>query len=203
MDFSSMFSMWRNVLLQPKEALTSEAAKSDVTLMDGFVPYALAAVVSAVFYFIGSMLGLSYGFSGSGGFMAALLGAIVAFVGLLVLSLVEAGILWIVAMAFGGKASYAKLYYLVSTFGVPISIITSVVSLVPCVGGLISLLLGIYMLVLLVIAMKRLYGFDTTKAAIAVVAFFVVFAIIAIVLAIVIFGVAVLGTIAALASGGV
>jgi len=200
-----MFSVWKNVLLKPKESLTAEAAKADVALMDGLVPYVLAAVVSAIMFFLGQLLGLSFGASAMGAafdVVGALIGAVFVLVAVVVFSLLEAALLWIIAMALGGKASYAKLYYLLSTFCVPISIITAVVGMIPCLGGLISLILGIYTLVLLVIAMKRLYGFDTAKAAITVIVFFVVLLAIILVLAVVIFGVAVLGALGSMAAAG-
>ena len=160
MDFGSMFSTWQNVLLKPKESLTSEAAK-DSTLMDGFMSFLVGAIVVAILVFLGQLV---FGL----GALAGIGAAIIDFIGVLVLSFLGTLVIWILAMILGGKASYTKLYYLSSTFTVPLQMLMVLLSFIPLIGGIISILLWLYSLVLLAMALKRLYGFDNVKAGIVV-----------------------------------
>ena len=75
-----------------------------------------------------------------------------------------------VAKLFGGTGSFDKLAYAFSAITVPYSVIAAVLALIgiiPFVGiltGLISLALGIYVIVLEVLAVKAVNGLDTGKA---------------------------------------
>ncbi len=75
-----------------------------------------------------------------------------------------------VAKLFGGTGTFDKLAYVFSSFAVPYSVVTSVLSLlsiIPFVGiltGLISFVLGIYVIILEVLAVKAVDRLDTGKA---------------------------------------
>ena len=75
-----------------------------------------------------------------------------------------------VAKLFGGTGSFDKLAYAFSAITVPVSVISAVLALIgiiPFIGiltGLISLALGIYVIVLQVLAVKAVNGLDTGKA---------------------------------------
>jgi hypothetical protein len=80
-----------------------------------------------------------------------------------------------VAKLFGGTGSFDKLAYAFSAITVPYSVVAAVLALlgiIPFVGiltGLISFALGIYVLVLEVLAVKAVNGLDTGKAVGAVI----------------------------------
>lgn len=84
----------------------------------------------------------------------------------LIAGLVAVGFIYVVSRALGGSGSYEKLFNTMAAFQVPISVVTAVVSVVPLVGCL-SGFIGIYGLVLVVIANKVVMGYDTGKAVIA------------------------------------
>lgn len=75
-----------------------------------------------------------------------------------------------VAKLFGGTGSFDKLAYAFAAITVPVSVISAVLALVgiiPFIGiltGLISFALGIYVIVLEVLAVKAVNGLDTGKA---------------------------------------
>jgi hypothetical protein len=75
-----------------------------------------------------------------------------------------------VAKLFGGTGSFDKLAYAFSAITVPVSVISAVLALIgiiPFIGiltGLISFALGIYAVVLQVLAVKAVNGLDTAKA---------------------------------------
>lgn len=83
--------------------------------------------------------------------------------------IVTALIQW-VAKLLGGSGSFEKLVYTFSAITVPYSVVTSVLTLVgiiPIIGiltGLIGFGLSIYVIVLEVLAVKAVNGFDTGKA---------------------------------------
>ncbi|MGD0004619.1 MAG: Yip1 family protein [Anaerolineaceae bacterium] len=74
------------------------------------------------------------------------------------------GLMHLGAMIFGGRGSYTTLAYLVSLFYIPLGIISGVLGLIPCIGGLISLAAGIFQIVLSVRAIKVNYQLSTGRA---------------------------------------
>jgi hypothetical protein len=92
-----------------------------------------------------------------------------ALVAVLFFAISTALVQW-VAKLFGGTGSFDKLAYVFSSFTVPYSVVASVMtllSIIPFVGiltGLISFALGIYVIVLDVLAVKAVNRLDTGKA---------------------------------------
>jgi hypothetical protein len=113
--------------------------------------------------------------SGGAGFGVSLIGGLCAspFAGLLSIvffALIVAIIQWI-AKLFGGTGTYEKLLYAFAAITVPVTIVSSLLALlgvIPFVGictGIISLGLGIYVLVLQVMAVKGVNRFGWGQAA--------------------------------------
>ena len=65
---------------------------------------------------------------------------------------------------FGGRGVFEQQAYLISTYWVPLSIITQVLVFVPCIGWLIALLLVIYGLVLTTFAVQSAQGISVGNA---------------------------------------
>ncbi|TES88992.1 MAG: DUF1282 domain-containing protein [Anaerolineales bacterium] len=81
-------------------------------------------------------------------------------------ALVITGFCYIPARALGGTGTYEKLFYTFAAYQVPLGLVTSVLTSIPLIGCL-SLFLGLYGLVLLVIATKAVMEFDWGKAVIS------------------------------------
>jgi hypothetical protein len=114
---------------------------------------------------------LPVGAAPSIGFAGVICGAPVGAVfAVLIFAIFTALIQW-VAKLFGGTGSFEKLAYVFSAITVPYSAVSAVLvilGIIPFVGiltGLISIALGIYVLVLEVLAVKAVNGLDTAKAA--------------------------------------
>jgi len=88
---------------------------------------------------------------------------IVAVLSLLAL-MISAGISQLVAGALGGIGTYSRLVYAIAAYLAPLSIITSVLGLIPFLGVCLIFPLGIYAIVLNVIAIKAVNQFDWGKA---------------------------------------
>ncbi|MFH0927425.1 MAG: Yip1 family protein [Candidatus Micrarchaeota archaeon] len=158
MDFGYMGRTWINAITKPMETLKKEV-KNDKGMADGFVAYLIAAFVVALAWFargIISTLGTDILFP------ALLAGAI--FVLAIVGGFISLGLIHIVAKIFGGKANFGKFYYVTSTFSAPIAILCTLLDLVPCIGWLLALILGVYGICLAVITLEKLYGFGAIKA---------------------------------------
>ena len=118
------------------------------------------------------------------------IGAVLAIIGVAI----GVGIFHIVALLLGGKGSYEDMYYATSTFYAPLTIASSALSLIPILGWLLSIPVGIYQLVLQVIAVKSIHNFSWFKAIVSV---------FGIVIVLIVFFVCCLLTVLAPAVGGV
>jgi hypothetical protein len=68
------------------------------------------------------------------------------------------------AMIFHGAGSYMGMAYLLSLYYVPLGTLAALASLVPCVGSIIALAIGIYQIVLTVRAIKVNYHLTIQRA---------------------------------------
>ena len=75
------------------------------------------------------------------------------------------GILYLIARAFGGQGTFLAQGYTYLLFEVPLGIVTSLLALIPILGGLVAIAVGIYALVLQnfsIMAVHRLSGGKAT-----------------------------------------
>lgn len=178
MDFARMLSTWKDILFHPLSTIEREAARTDVSILDGLVPYLVALVV------VDLLESLTHSANG-----------LVLFPLLLVLgtaaSLALVALVWLVSrFLLGGQVSYARLYYMYSCIIGPFLLISALFmaanyallvaivdfnmlnsSLFISVSLLliaVLIVLCIYFLALYVIAVKKLYGFQTWRALAAV-----------------------------------
>jgi len=95
------------------------------------------------------------------------------------------GITNLIARALGGTGTYSQLAYTVAAYSAPLSIISIVLSAIPVVGCL-NIVLGIYSLVLNVIAVKATHQFGWGQAIISsVVLWVLVFVLVAVIVIVV------------------
>jgi hypothetical protein len=161
---------WRMALTEPGEDTyidlinDPQASPNRAYIWVGLVSTAMFAASIA-----GQSLGLTFNLNRSSSASPGLLVLCLPFVGVLaVLGLIiGVGIQNFVARILGGEGSFDKLVYAYASFYAPLSLISSVLSLVPCVGCF-SGLLGLYGLVLNVIAVKAVHRFDWGRAALTV-----------------------------------
>lgn len=80
---------------------------------------------------------------------------------------ISTGIYFLIARAFGGQGTFLQYAYSYLLFEVPLGIISSLVSLIPILGSLVALAIGIYRIILQVymtMAVHRLSGGRATLA---------------------------------------
>ena len=81
-------------------------------------------------------------------------------------ALIIVGLIFATSKALGGTGSYENLFNTMAAYQVPLGVVTTLVGVIPVVGCL-GFLIGIYGLVLGVIANKVVMQYDWGKAAIA------------------------------------
>jgi hypothetical protein len=74
------------------------------------------------------------------------------------------GYYYVVAVILGGKGSFNAQSYLISLFTVPVGIVSLLVSLIPCVGALVSLALSLYALLLTVRALGATHQYSVGRS---------------------------------------
>ncbi len=155
---------WIGAITRPSVE-TYERIANDPTASSGraFTWVAVAGVIGYIIQ-IGGLLLLGGGMVQMGSvFITLLCGALIAVVGAVIGLIIVAGITQAIAGALGGTGSFEKLAYAIAAYSAPMSIITAVIYLIPCVN-LALLLLAIYGIVLNVIAVKAVNQFGWGEA---------------------------------------
>lgn len=182
MNSSSPIQVWIQALTKPNRT-SYEGIVNDpgASLGKGILWLAIAGFLGG---FISGIFGLifkggmfsqisqtfgDYGYAferTSSGFLSVIGSTFGGMVGGVIGALILTGIVQLVARAMGGTGSFDQLFYGYAAFQAPLGLVTSVLGSIPFIGC-ISPLLGIYGLVLMVIATQAAHQLDTGKAAIA------------------------------------
>jgi hypothetical protein len=177
MDFAGWIDTWRRVITQPGEPVfEQEKVNPNGTLQTALIWIVIAAVVAAIFGAITAALNLS----SVNAMLSQLPPEIAAQMGPL-MSLAAGGGIWaiimvpvffligtfithLIAKMLGGQGEYSRYAYLNASFQAPLTMISSIVAIIPFLGGCVSSLLGIYGLVLNYFAVKVNYSLSSGKA---------------------------------------
>jgi hypothetical protein len=180
MDFAGMIETWRRVLTQPGEPVfEQEKVNPNGTLQTALIWMLIAGVVAAIFGFLASAIGAGstaamisqmglppeveaqmgpmMGLVTGGAGLAAIITVPVAF-------LIGTFITHLIAKVLSGQGDYSKFAYLASTYQAPLTIVSSVLSIIPFLGGCIALLIWIYTYVESYFAVKVNYGLSNGRA---------------------------------------
>ncbi len=220
MDFKGMFQTWIKVLSSPgQEVFVAERESAAAKLSTALVWMILASIVSALLGLVQTQLAVA-GLEGSFDTMLdqfreelppdappELLTAFESFfevmptlIGSASLStiivgplsfLVVVGVFHVIASLLRGQGHYGRFAYLVAAYWAPITIASSLLSIVPIVGGCLGPILIIYAFVLTFFAAKVEYGLSDGRAITVVVAPILLGILLSICFVVVIFGVAV------------
>ncbi len=163
------FNLWRDSLTKPVKTFKKEKHKANLT--EGAKHIAVAGVISG---FIMGLYQLIVGveiaselfpmYSPPTGveafFSSLILTPIVSVIGWLIVS----AILFVLALMFGGKGNYKTQSYLYAIYSAPLSVISTIVSLIPFAGPLLAFIALLYGLYLLTMALKEAHQYSTIKA---------------------------------------
>jgi hypothetical protein len=166
--FGEIFSLWLKVFQMDEPFFAAERPRaSNGNTLLALLIYAVAAVI---FAFIQRQIGFRQLFlqrylgGNSPNLDIPICLPLVALVAVPLGYYIGMGITHLVAKLFGGAGSFSSLAYLVSLFYVPLGIVSSLLSLIPCLGGLLALAAGIFSIVLMVRVIKVNYQLSTGKA---------------------------------------
>ena len=167
--FGEIFGLWLKVFKMDEPFFAAEAPRAS----NGNTLLALLiyAVVAVIFSFLQRAIG------SVPAFMQKYLGnsartdtpICVPFIVLVAVPLgfyIGMGIYHLLAKLFGarGEGSFTTLAYLVSLFYIPLGIVSTALSLIPCLGSLLSLAVSIFIIVLMVRVIKVNYQLSTGRA---------------------------------------
>lgn len=181
--FSSWLSAWMEAATKPNELTYARLASSpNAKMSTAFLWVFIGAlvnffVVSLVQGAIMAQMMQQFDFEGmpvrslGGGFLSALCGAPVGAVVSVIFFAIFTGVVQWVAKMFGGRGTFEQLAYVFAAITVPFTLVSSVLTLfaaIPYVGacfGFLGLALGIYVLVLELMAVKGVNQFGWGEAA--------------------------------------
>jgi hypothetical protein len=134
-----------------------------VGLISGFMSIVAQAIFgTSTLFFFGGNSGDAVGLGGSliCGVILIPIGAVLAIIG----SYIAVGIMHLIARVLGGDGRFEDMYYSYAAYSSPLSILTSLVGVIPILGALISIPIAIYGIVLNVIALKAVYKYGWFQA---------------------------------------
>ena len=140
------------VLTKPSEA-SFQAVKGSVKTSWTVIALLVAGAISGL---LGKLL--------SGDVGAMVTGLIGGAIGGLIGYYIGQVILWIFAKIFGGKGGLGFQANLLALFYAPLTVVNSILALIPVVGLILTLIVGIYELVLLTFGLKVTHEYSTGKA---------------------------------------
>jgi len=163
------FNLWIDSLTKPVATFKKE--RKNANLSQGALHIAVAGIVTGflsglyqMLFFspaVGSIFPMASGFAGVAGFlMTLILTPIFSVIAWLIIS----GILYILALIFGGKGSYTTQSYLYAIYSAPLSIVTTIIALIPFYGMFLSIIPALYGLYLLTMALKEAHKYSTVRA---------------------------------------
>jgi hypothetical protein len=166
--FGEIFGLWLKVFQMNEPFFAAEAPRAS----NGNTLLALLiyAVVSVILGFIQRTIGFRQLFlqryfgNNSPSFNIPICLPLIALVAVPLGYYIGIGLIHLAAKIFGGAGSFSTLAYLVSLFYIPLGIASSVLSLIPCLGPVLSLAVAIYSIILSVRAIKVNYTLTTGRA---------------------------------------
>lgn len=180
LDFAAMIETWRRVLMQPgEEVFQQEKTAPNSTLTTALIWMVIAGVVAAIFGFIQGLFAASsfdalMSQSGMPPEMAAAMQPLMStmFGGATLASIITVPVFFLIgtliyhllATVLGGNGDFGKFAYLMATFQAPVIIVSSVLGIIPFLGGCIAFLVSIYAYVLSYFAIRVNYGLAQGKA---------------------------------------
>jgi hypothetical protein len=167
--FQEMINGSIAVLTKPAVSTFEEHEKNNLAW--ALIYSVIAGVINAIIAAIGAAIGLNrVDTTGMTPEMAAaaqpsIIGAVFgAIIGTVIVLLIVWGITYALGRAFGGTGQFGELAWDLALFGAPLTVIGSVLNLIPFIGPIAALALGIYNLYLTYLAIQSGMNLPSNKA---------------------------------------
>jgi hypothetical protein len=187
-DFQTMFNGSMAVIRRPSVSTFEEYEKND--LQSATIYIAIAAAINGVLAALSAAIQRTPGVSLIGALIGGVLFSLIGFY-------IYMGIVYLLGRAFGGTGNFGELAYDISLFSAPLSVVGSLLNLIPFLGPIAAFVLGLYQLYLTYLGIQSGLNLPKNKALMVMVIIFVIF--VAIVACIALFFAAIF---AALMNGG-
>ena len=151
--FGEIPPLWFKVFQMHEDFLASELPRASGTNV--LLSVLIMAVVASLAGAVGALL--QDAVAPLAGLCGGLLGGFISFY-------LSAGIIYVGARIFGGQGTFGGQAYLQSLFFVPLGIVQWIVTMIPVVGPVLSVVVSVYNLVLSVRAIKVSHKLPTGKA---------------------------------------
>lgn len=161
-DFQTMFNSSMAVLQHPSVATFEEHEKNDLQAATIYV--AIGGLISGVF---GAIRGAIAHTGVGSGLIGGVLGALIGFY-------IYLGLVYLLGRAFGGTGNFGELGYDLSLFTAPLTAVGSLLAIVPVLGGIAALILGIYNIYLTYLGIQSGMNLPKDKAIIVMVIIFLI-----------------------------
>ena len=168
--------VWKRAVTQPEVGIYREhLADPQASLKRGLIWMLAASIIGTVLQAIALYMSSRGGIGMSGydaldvnfSLMSSLCCAPFAAVLGVIVFIVWNGIQYLVAILLGGDGSFEDQAYIVASYAAPISLIGTAAGMIPCLGPLVAIGVGLYALYLNVVALETVHGFGRGKALIA------------------------------------
>jgi Yip1-like protein len=161
-DFQTMLNGSMAVIQHPAVATFEEHEKND--LQSATIYVVIGGLISGVFGAIASAI---RGGSVGSGLIGNAIGAVIGFY-------IYLGIVYLLGRAFGGTGNFGELAYDISLFSAPITAVGSLLGIIPVLGGIAALVLGLYQIYLTYLGIQSGMNLPKDKAIIVMVIIFLI-----------------------------
>src|SRR5262249_12961656 len=161
-DFQTMFNSSMAVLQHPSVATFEEHEKND--LQSATIYVAIGGLISGVFAAVRAAMQQG---SVASGIIGGILRAIIRFY-------YHLGHWYLLGRAFGGTGTLGQLVYELSLVQAPLTAVSSLLALIPVVGGILALLLALYNIYLTYLGIQSGMNLPRDKAVIVMVIIFLI-----------------------------
>lgn len=168
--FQEMINGSIAVLTKPSVATFEEHERNNLTW--ALIYSIIAGVINAIIAAIAAALGLNQpdlsgldpelaGAAAQPNIVGAIFGAIIATI---IVLLISWGITYLLGRAFGGTGQFGELAYDLALFSAPLTVIGSLLGLIPFLGGIAAFALSVYNLYLTYLAIQSGMNLPSNKA---------------------------------------
>jgi len=151
-DFQTMLNSSMAVLQHPAVATFEEHEKNDLQAATIYV--AIGGLLSGVF---GAIRAATQQGNVGTGLIGGAIGALIGFY-------IYLGLVYLLGRAFGGTGNFGELAYDISLFSAPITAVGSLLGIIPVLGGIAALVVGIYQIYLTYLGIQSGMNLPGNKA---------------------------------------
>jgi hypothetical protein len=164
-DFQTMLNGSMAVIRQPSVSTFEEHEKNDLQAATIYI--AIAAAINGVLAALSAAIQRTPGVSLIGALIGGVLVSLIGFY-------IYMGFVYLLGRAFGGTGNFGELTYDISLFSAPLSVVGSLLNLIPFLGPIAAFVLGLYEIYLTYLGIQSGLNLPKNKAILVMVIMFVI-----------------------------